>query len=77
MMDLLRGLLSSKKAMVMILSLLAMGLAKLGWDVDGEQLYIFIAPVLAYLLATGLADKGKEAAAILAEASAVDPPEAD
>lgn len=75
MKNLLKSLLESKKAMVMLLSIAAMLLAKLGWSVDGEQLYLFLAPALTYILAQGWADKGKEAAkvAVAAEASKADP----
>jgi len=66
---LLTDLMGSKKAMVMVLTVIALLAAKLGWDVSGEELYAFVAPVLVYLVAQGIADKGKEAAKIAVTAA--------
>ena len=50
MKEMLRGLLGSKKAVVAILSTLAAGAARFGWNVDTETLAVILTPVIAYVL---------------------------
>lgn len=60
-MDVLRGLLGSKKGLMAIVATIAAMVASIGWQVDKETLAIILAPVVAYIVGQGIADHGKEA----------------
>ncbi len=54
------GLLGSKKAMMAFISALTWGIAKIGYDVDTEDLLPCVAPMWGYIAAQAGADWGKE-----------------
>ena len=56
-----KGILSSRKALAMIVGVVASLVAKIGWDISSEELLTLVSPVIAYILAQGVADHGKEA----------------
>ena len=60
-MDAVRGLLSSRKAMMAILSALVWGFGKAGLGWDAEMLLPLVAPLWGYIAAQAGADFGKEA----------------
>ncbi len=64
MLTAIKGILSSKKAIVAITSGLAAAAAKLGWDVDTETIGVFLAPIVAYILGQAHVDHAKETAKI-------------
>ena len=61
MKSLIRGLLTSKKFIAAISSMIAAALMKIGWDVDTETVLTVISPIIAYILGQGLSDLGKGA----------------
>jgi hypothetical protein len=61
MREALRALLTSKKALATIASLLVIVCGKLGWDVSEADLLAWISPLLAFIVAQGIADVNKEA----------------
>ena len=58
MKALIRGLLTSKKFVAAVASMLAAALMKLGLDVDTETVLTVISPVIAYIIGQGLSDLG-------------------
>ena len=54
------GLLSSKKAMMAIISAVVAGLMKLGFHVDSEVVWAVITPLSAAILGQGIADTTKK-----------------
>lgn len=74
-LDLLRQLLSSKKFVVTLTAVLVWVLARVGWDVPESTLLPVIGALVAFVLAQGWADRGKEAvkeAAALGELGLMD-----
>ena len=59
MWDTIKGLLSSKKAVMTVLGVATGLIAKLGIDLPTEDLYAVVSPFLVYLGAQGLSDAGK------------------
>ncbi len=55
-------ILSSKKAITALLAFAAAIAAKFGFDLDTDSIELIVAPLIAYILAQGVADHGKEAA---------------
>lgn len=62
MIEALKGLLGSKKALAAILSTIAALVAVIGWHVSDATLGLCLSPVVAYILGQGVADMGKESA---------------
>lgn len=60
----IREMLTSKKFIVSIASAIAAAAMKIGLDIPVEDIATILAPIIAYLLAQGWADRGKEAAKI-------------
>jgi len=60
--DVLVELAGSKKFLVFVATAIALGAAKLGWNVSESTVEQFVALVVAYLVGQGIADHGKEAA---------------
>lgn len=67
----IKGILSSKKAFMAILSGVVWLVGKVGYDLDTEELAGAVGPLWMYILGQGIADhgKGKEEAKLAAEAS--------
>lgn len=57
-------LLSSKKFLVAVLSVVVFGLGKVGLHLTVEQLLPVLGPLWAYIFGQGLADFGKEKAKV-------------
>jgi len=72
MKDAIFGLLSSKKALMAILSGVAWITGKAGFDFDTEVLAPAIAPLWMYIFSQGIADHGKEKAKATAVLTAAD-----
>jgi len=62
MLEAIKGILSSKKALAAIVGVVVSLVAKLGIDLPTEALLAILTPILAYILGQGVADIGKEAA---------------
>lgn len=62
MLEALRGLFGSKKAIAAIVSTIAAIVAVIGWNVSDATLGLCLSPVVAYILGQGMADMNKEAA---------------
>ena len=77
----IKEFLSSKKFIVAVAGLIVTALAKLHFDVPESLVQEFVGIMIAYLLAQGWADKGKEAAkvqgtiAIMTDTQIADPPQ--
>lgn len=69
MTDMLKTLLTSKKALVALVAALVWGGGKLGLHLDNETLLGAVTPLWAYIIGQGVADHGKEAAKVTAAAS--------
>ena len=67
-LEVLRGLLGSKKFVAMIVGLIATLVAKIGWDVPEETIAKVVALIASYIIGQGVADAGKERAKIEAAA---------
>lgn len=61
MMDVIKGLLTSKKFVASVVGVIAWLVGKIGWDIDPAELTAMISPIIAYILGQGMADFGKEA----------------
>jgi hypothetical protein len=61
-----KNLLGSKKFVAMIVGVISMLVAKIGWDVDDETITKVVALVASYVVGQGIADNGKEAAKVKA-----------
>ncbi len=57
-------ILQSKKALTAIVAAIVAAGAKIGWGVSTEALTLILAPLMAYIVAQGIADLGKELAKI-------------
>ena len=64
MIEAIKGLLGSKKAIAAIISSEAALVAVIGWHVSDATLGLCLSPVIAYILGQSYADQGKEAAKI-------------
>ena len=64
MLDAIKGLLSSKKALAAIAGVVVTLVGKLGIDLDTDALVILITPIVAFVVGQGIADNGKEAAKV-------------
>lgn len=67
--SLIRETLKSKKFVLMIAGTLTAALMKIGLNLPTEDVAAVLTPLIAYLLAQGWADNGKEAAKINAVAA--------
>jgi len=70
MIDAIKTMLSSKKFIATFVAVLVWVLARVGWDVNPDLLYPVIGSLVAFVLAQGWADKGKEAEKVKAAAAA-------
>lgn len=59
-----RALLASKKAVMAVLGVAVWLGGKIGLHFSSAEAFELISPIIAYLLAQGLADHGKEAAKV-------------
>ena len=64
MLDAIKGLLSSKKALAAIAGVVVTLVGKLGLDLDTDALVLLITPIVAFVVGQGIADNGKEAAKV-------------
>ena len=64
--NIIGGLLTSKKFIVLISGLLVTLLAKFKLNIDATTVQEFVAMIIAYVIGQGIADSGKEAAKISA-----------
>ncbi len=64
----LKALLSSKKFVAALIAALVWIAGKVGLDVDTTTMAGIVGPISAYVLGQGIADSGKEAAQITADA---------
>jgi len=60
MMEAVKGLLRSKKALAMIVGVIATVAGKLGWDIETDQLLLMVSPIIAYILGQSVADHGAQ-----------------
>ena len=60
----MKDLLTSKKFLTAVLTVLLMILGKFGLEIDIEVALAIVLPLLAYILGQGIADNGKEKAKI-------------
>ena len=68
MINTIKELLRSKKAVVAIVTTLALILGLFGIHIDVPELVTAVSPLYVYIIGQGLADKGKEAAKVNAAA---------
>jgi hypothetical protein len=61
MKELLKQILTSKKAWATIAAILVWVLGRVGWDVDAEELLPVVGALCAFVVGQALADVGKEA----------------
>lgn len=73
MKDILKALLSSKKFVTTLVAIMVWGLGRVGFDVPEEQLLPVVAALVAFVLAQGWSDSGKEAAKEMAKSRPVPP----
>ena len=66
-----KDILKSKKALAMAVSVLVWIGGKAGWNLDNETLLGAVTPLWVFILGQGIADHGKEAAKVTADAKAV------
>jgi uncharacterized membrane protein (DUF441 family) len=64
MREMIRSLLSSKKAVAAIAGVVVIGASRAGIVLPTEATHDLVAVVVAYLIGQGLADVGKEAAKV-------------
>ena len=64
MLNALKELISSKKALMAIASAIVAGVAKLGLELDTEAVLTIITPLVSFVIGQGVADLGKEAAKV-------------
>lgn len=67
MLDMLKQLATSKKAVATIAGVIVTAVARFGLDLDETATATLISPILAYIIGQGWADSGKEAARIQTE----------
>jgi hypothetical protein len=70
MWDAIKALLSQKKFIAALIAGAAWAAGRIGWNIDPAQMTAAITPLLAYIIAQGVADHGKGAAEVKAEADA-------
>lgn len=70
-MEFVRTVLSSKKALATIVSILVWLIGRAGLNISEEMLLPVVGAIAAYVLAQGIADKGKEAVKEAAKAGMV------
>ena len=63
-MQMIKELLASKKAAAMVVGFIVTVLSIVGLDLDPLAVTQVVSPILAYIVAQGFADSGKEAAKI-------------
>lgn len=61
MIDAIKKMLGSKKALAALAGVVVALAAKAGFDLDTEAVLAIVSPVIAYILGQGAADFGKEA----------------
>lgn len=61
MLDAIKKMLGSKKALAALAGVVVALAAKAGFDLDTEAVLAIVSPVIAYILGQGAADFGKEA----------------
>ena len=66
----LKGIFSSKKALALIAGGIVALTAKFGWNVSNEVVMTILGFVGTYIIGQGIADNGKEAAKVTADADA-------
>jgi hypothetical protein len=64
MLNALKELISSKKALMAIASAIVAGVAKLGLELDTEAVLTIITPLVSFVIGQGVADLGKEKAKV-------------
>lgn len=64
MWEAIKGILSSKKALMAFVSILVWVVAKAGLDLSTEQLLPIVGPLWLYIFGQGIADLGKEKAKV-------------
>lgn len=64
MLQALKDMIGSKKAIAMIVGLIVSFAGKYGLELPTEELTAILSPVLAYIVGQGVADAGKEKARI-------------
>lgn len=60
----IKEMLTSKKFIVSVAATIAAAAMKIGLDISVEDVATVLTPIVAYLLAQGFADRGKEAAKV-------------
>lgn len=73
-MDLIKGLLSSKKFIAAIIGVIITLASRYGLNLDPAVVQEVAAIFITYLIAQGISDHGKEAARIAAVATSASPP---
>ena len=71
-MQLIRSLLSSKKAIAAIAGVIVAAVGRFGLDLPTDAVTQVVAPIIAYILGQGIADAGKEAVKL--DAKSFEPP---
>jgi len=66
MLNMIKGLVGSKKFVVTVSALIATLLAKYKLNVDPTMIQYFVGLVIAYVIGQGIADNGKAAAQVAA-----------
>ena len=61
MKDALKGLLSSKKFIAVLLSMVVWGVSRFGFEISEAQIAPLVVPIWLYILGQAFADGGKEA----------------
>ena len=67
MLEAIKGILGSKRALAAIVGVIAGAVVKLGWHIDTETLMAILSPVLAYILGQSYSDQGKGQAEVYAK----------
>ena len=66
MLEAIKGILASKKALAAAAGVIVALVGKLGIQLDTDALIVLISPVVAFCIGQGIADNGKEAAKVMA-----------
>ncbi len=64
MIDAIKGLLGSKKALAAVAGVIVTLVGKIGIQLDTDALVVLISPIVAFCIGQGIADNGKEAAKV-------------
>lgn len=59
--NVIKQILTSKKALAAIVSVVVAGVAKLGLKLDTETVLLIVGPIVVYIAGQSVADHGKEA----------------